>query len=115
MKDILSVVSNHHRGRYKNVDEKEFAENNLEFLFQHINFAGVRLNLYRYKVDSQIYVAPEVYNNGKIEYWSAYPVSEEQSTAIGIGSGAVHARKTITSLHSVQGCVIITVVACGTE
>ena len=80
MKDILSVVSNHHRGRYKNVDEKEFAETNLEFLFQHINLVGVRLNLYRYKVDSQIYVVPGVYNNGKIEYWSAYPVSEEQST-----------------------------------
>ena len=80
MKDILIVVSNHHRGRYKNADEKEFAEDNLEFLFQHVNWVGVWLNLYRCKADSQIYVVPEVYNNGKIECWSAYPVSEEQST-----------------------------------
>lgn len=80
MKDILSVVSNHHRGHYKNDDEKEFAKTNLEFLFRHINMVGVRLNLYRYKVDSQIYVVPEVYNNGKMECWSTYPVSEKQST-----------------------------------
>ena len=37
MKDILSAVSNHHHGCYKNADEKEFAEKNLEFLFQHVN------------------------------------------------------------------------------
>jgi hypothetical protein len=37
VKDILGAVSNHHRGRYKNTDEKEFAEDNLEFLFQHVN------------------------------------------------------------------------------
>lgn len=67
IRDVLCAVSNHHIGRYKNVDEKEFAENNLEFLFQHVNLARVSLNLYRCKTDSSIHVVPEVYNNGKME------------------------------------------------
>ena len=76
MKDIISAVSNHHRGRYKNADEKEFSEDNLEFLFQHVNWARVSLNLYRCKTDSSIYVVPEVYNNGKMECWPAYQIDE---------------------------------------
>lgn len=82
MKDILCVVSNHHRGHYKNHDEKEFAEDNLEFLFQHVNWARVRLSLYRCKADSSIYVVPEVYNNGKMECWPSYTISKEAYSEI---------------------------------
>ena len=90
MKDILSAVSNHHRGCYRNADEKEFAEKNLEFLFQHVNWAGVWLNLYRCKADSLVYVVPEVRDNGKVAYWSAYVISEEAYSEICYDSNCLY-------------------------
>jgi hypothetical protein len=79
MKDILCVVSNHHRGRYKNADEKEFAEKKLKFLGICPYRRGVRLHLYFNKEDSKLYVVPEVYDSDNDDYvsWSSYQISED--------------------------------------
>lgn len=79
MKDILSAVSNHHLGRYKNSDEKEFAEKKLKFLGIFPYRRGVRLHLYFNKEDSKIYVVPEVYDSDNDDYvsWSSYQISED--------------------------------------